>query len=61
MRITYLAYAFSLAMMFFSFVLIVPIIVAVMYHEYHTILPFLVASAIALMTAITLKKIIKGT
>jgi trk system potassium uptake protein TrkH len=47
--------------MYFSFVLLVPIIVALIFGENHAILPFLIASATALMTSVTLRKVIKGT
>ena len=40
MRLAYLAYTFSLAMMYFSFVLLIPIIVALIYQETNAILPF---------------------
>ena len=61
MRLTYLAYTFSLAMMYFSLVLIVPIFVALYYQETNAVLPFLVAAASALMIATTLRKVVKGT
>ena len=61
MRLSYLAYSFSLTIMYFSFVLILPIIVALYYHETQAILPFLIAASTALMTSITIKKVIKGT
>jgi len=60
MRLTYLAYTFSLAMMYFSFVLLIPIIVALVYGESNAVLPFLVAGASALMLSVTLKKLIPG-
>lgn len=61
MRPTYLAYTFSLAMMYFSIVLMIPIFVALFYHEYNAVLPFLVAGTSALMIATTLKKLVRGT
>lgn len=60
MRLTYLAYSFSLAMMYFSIVLMIPVLVALYYQEYDAVLPFLVAGASALMIAVTLRKIVKG-
>ena len=60
MRLSYLAYTFSLAMMYFSFVLLVPIIVAIIFNETNAILPFIIAGASALMLSVTLKKIIPG-
>ena len=58
MRISYLAYTFSLAMMYFSFMLLIPIIVALIYNETNAILPFIIASFSAFLISITLKKII---
>ena len=61
MRLTYLAYTFSLAMMYFSIVLIVPILVALFYQESNAILPFLVAATSSFFIATTLRKVISGT
>ncbi len=61
MRLTYLAYSFSLAMLYFSFVLLIPIGVALFYNEMNAILPFIIAGATSLMISVTLKQIIKGT
>lgn len=61
MRLTYLAYAFSLAMMYFSLVLLLPIIVALIYGEMQAILPFIIAAATSLMIAVTLRKLVRGT
>lgn len=61
MRPTYLAYTFSLAMMYFSIVLLIPIIVALIYNETHAILPFIIAGGTALTLGATLRKIVKGT
>lgn len=60
MRLTYLAYTSSLAIMYFSIVLLIPIIVALFYGETNAVLPFLIAGASALMIAVTLKKVISG-
>ena len=60
MRLSYLAYTFSLAMMYFSFVLLIPIIPAIIFNEASAVLPFIVAGASALMLSITLRKIIPG-
>ena len=60
MRITYLAYTFSLAMLYFSMVLAMPIIVAFIYQEFNAILPFLTASLSALLFSFGLKKLVKG-
>lgn len=60
MRIAYLAYTFSLAMMYFSIVLLMPIIVALINNEMNSVLPFIVAASSALLTAVTLRKIVPG-
>lgn len=60
MRLSYLAYTFSLAMMYFSTVLVIPIIVALIYGEYNAVLPFIIAGGSALLLSYVLKKIIKG-
>lgn len=58
MRLTYLAYTFSLAIMYFSFVLLIPILVAFCYDETNAVLPFLIAGATALMISATLRKLV---
>ena len=58
MRLTYLAYSFSLTIIYFSIILLFPIIVALFYHETNAIFPFLITSAAALMTGVTLRKLI---
>ncbi|MBR2316669.1 MAG: TrkH family potassium uptake protein, partial [Spirochaetales bacterium] len=58
MRLTYLAYSFSLAMMYFGIVLLVPILVALLYSETNAIIPFLTAGFGALSVSFLLKKII---
>jgi len=60
MRLTYLGYTFSLAMMYFSIVLLVPVIVALIYQETSAILPFVIASISVLVLALLLKFGIKG-
>ena len=61
MRLSYLAYTFSLAMMYFSIVLLVPVIVALIYNETNAILPFVISAVSALMLSGILKIIVKGT
>ena len=61
MRLTYLAYTFSLTMMYFGLVLLFPIIVALYYHEYTSIIPFLTASLSAILTSWVIKKLVKST
>lgn len=59
MRLTYLAYSFSLTIMYFSLILLLPIVVALFYHETHAIFPFLITGIIAFMTSVTIRKIVK--
>ncbi len=60
MRPAYLAYTFSLVMKYFSLVLLVPIIVALFYHEYEAVLPFVIGSFSALLTSSLIKRIVNG-
>ena len=60
MRLTYLAYTFSLTMMYFSLMLLMPICVAVYYKEYNAILPFLASSVAALLISFLIKKLVHG-
>lgn len=61
MRLTYLTYSFSLTIMYFSLILLLPILVALFYHEINAILPFLITGIIAFMISITIKEIVKET
>lgn len=60
MRLTYLAYTFSLAMMYFSIVLFIPIIVALIYNETNAILPFIIAGISALVFSLVLRNAVRG-
>ena len=60
MRLTYLAYSFSLTIIYFSVILLLPIIVALVYHETNAIFPFLITGTSALMIAATIRKVIGG-
>ena len=60
MRLSYLAYTFSLVIMYFSFVLLIPVIVALIYHETDSVLPFLISGALAFFTSVTMRKIFSG-
>ncbi len=60
MRLTYLAYTFSLTMMYFSLVLLIPVCVAIFYHENNAVLPFVIAALTALLVSFIIKKIVKG-
>ena len=43
MRKEYLAYTFSLAMMYFSMVMLIPVAVALIYGESNSVIPFITA------------------
>lgn len=60
MRLNYLAYTFSLAMMYFSIVFIMPVIVALIYGEMNAVLPFVIAGVSGLLISFILKKMVKG-
>ena len=60
MRLNYLAYTFSLGMMYFSLVLFIPILVALIYNETNAILPFFISGVSALLLSLVLRKIVKG-
>ena len=61
MRLTYLAYTFSLVMKYFSIVLLFPIIIAISFHEYSAIHPFLIAAISVMILASVIKKIVPNT
>lgn len=61
MRLNYLAYTFSLAMMYFSIVLLIPIIIALIYGETNAIMPFVVAGLSAFLLSVILRFTVKGT
>lgn len=56
MRLTYLAYTFSLAMMYFSIMLTIPVIIALIYGEFNAVLPFVAAALSAIVLSFVLKK-----
>ena len=60
MRPNYLAYTFSLGMGYFSLVFIIPVIVACIYGDFHSILPFVTAGFCTAVISLILRKIIRG-
>ena len=60
MRLTYLAYTFSLVMKYFSMMLLVPIVVALIFQEYSATYPFIIASAAAILLSSIIKRVIQG-
>lgn len=59
MRLNYLAYTFSTAILYFSIVFLVPIFAALYFEEPNAVLPFLISGAGAFFLAAMLKKIFK--
>ena len=60
MRLTYLAYTFSLVMKYFSIVLLFPAIVALWFKEYSAIHTFLVAAISIMLLSSIVKRIVPG-
>ena len=58
MRLTYLAYTFSLVMKHFSIALFIPIIIALWFKEYSSIPAFIIAGISALIVASLIKRIV---
>ena len=58
MRISYLAYTFSLVMRYFSAVLLVPVFVAIYYGEFSSISPFIAASLSSFVVSIVIGNLI---
>jgi len=57
MRINYITNALGLILFYFGFIILTPIIVALIYKDYNSIVPFLTASAISLTSGILFKKL----
>lgn len=58
MRLTYLANAISLIMMYIGMVILSPIVIALIYHDYHSILPFVCASVISAGGGYIIRKLV---
>lgn len=58
MRINYITSALGLILFYFGFVILTPIIVALVYKDYSSIVPFVTASVISLSTGFFLMKIL---
>lgn len=61
MRLNYLAYAIGLTLIYIGLVILIPIIVALIYGEINSILPFLTASIISIITGTILRKTVPST
>ncbi len=61
MRLNYLAYAIGLTLIYIGLVILIPIIVALIYGEINSILPFLTASIISIIIGASLRKTVPST
>ncbi len=57
MRINYITNALGLILFYFGFIILTPIIVALIYQDFSSIIPFVIASAISLSASLLLRKI----
>lgn len=60
MRLNYLANALALVMKYISFVILSPVIVAIICGDFHSVFPFVSASVISALFGFILKKSVKG-
>ena len=60
MRLNYLANAIGLILKYIGFVILTPIIIAVIYKDYISILPFLTAGTFSILAGISLRKVVKN-
>ena len=58
MRLNYIANGLSVTMRYTGFVILVPVLVALFYHDFNSILPFVTASLIAIVASWILKRIV---
>lgn len=58
MRLTYLANAISLIMIYIGMVILAPIVIALIYHDYHSVLPFVCASIISAGGGFIIRKLV---
>ena len=61
MRLTYIAKALSIVLGYINIAFIFPIIVAFIYHDYYSLIPFAVTGLIAWFLSMGLKYSVKGT
>jgi len=57
MRLNYLAYSFGLTMIYFGLLVCMPIVVALLYQEFSSILPFLITAILSVCIGLLIKKI----
>lgn len=60
MRINYLANAIGLILMYISLVILAPVIIALIYKDFNSILPFITASVLSASLGLALRKLVKG-
>ena len=58
MRLSYLANAISLIMMYIGMVILSPIIIALIYHDFYSVIPFLCASIISSAGGFIIRKLV---
>lgn len=58
MRVSYIVNALSLVMMYIGLVLLAPIVIALIYKDYHSIFPFFSAATIAVGSGYLMRKIV---
>ena len=55
MRINYILNALGLVLRYLSLIILVPILVAIYYHDWNSIIPFVTASAVAFLTGLIIR------
>ena len=61
MRLNYIANALSVSMRYTGIVLLVPVAVALFYQDFNSVLPFLVASFVAVTIGFALRNLVPNT
>ena len=61
MRLNYIANALSIMMIYTGIVILSPIIIALIYHDYTSIVPFISAGIISMLIGYLLRKIVPST
>ena len=61
MRLNYLAKAIGLTMIYIGLVILTPIIVALYYHDFNSITPFITAALISISFGWVFMKLVPGT
>lgn len=61
MRLNYIANALSITMMYTGIVILTPIIIALIYHDYNSIIPFISAGILSVTIGYLLRKLVPNT